>query len=350
MSYAKIRRSDCEVVFEQPTLYVDNQARGRSGHMTHAMAEFAPNCFIDFNSNCSALRHDGHMPYGWVEYRVSRDGGRTYSQLKELAYSKESFLDGLYSISVEKAVGCDDGSIVAFCLRNDALEPSFCEPWHTPTVIRSSDAGETWTEPVECIPYRGRIYDALYHKGVIYVYIFCNEHFLGSAPEHQYRLYKSYDNGLTFEETSVVPFDTLQRGYGSILFDGNDRLHAYTYIRSDESRIDHAVSDDFGRTWQVLEQCTVPLGLRNPQTALLDGVFLMHGRSADTESFVFYTSEDGAHWDDGTRIATTVPCGQYYSNNLKLSDAQGHFLLVQYSESYEGSRVNVKHMKIRIQK
>ena len=89
-----------------------------------------------------------------------------------------------------------DNSILAFCLRNDALEPSFCEPWHTPMVIRSTDQGESWSEPVECIPYRGRIYDALYHKGVVYVYIFCNEHFLGTAPEHQYRVYKSYDNGL----------------------------------------------------------------------------------------------------------------------------------------------------------
>lgn len=348
MYYAKIKRPDCEVVFEQPTVYVDNEARRRSGHMTHAMAEFAPNCFVDFNSNCSAVRHDGHMPYGWVEYRVSRDGGNSYSESRDLAYSVESFLDGIHSISVEKAVGCDDGSVVAFCLRNSALEPSYCEPWDTPTVIRSMDGGETWTEPVECIPYAGRIYDALYHKGVIYVYIFCNEHFLGSTEEHKYRVYKSVDNGLTFEEASVVPFDTFKRGYGSIIFDENDRLHAFAYIQSDESVIDHAVSDDYGVTWQVLEQCPVPEGVRNPQTALLDGVFLLHGRTADTEGFVFYTSEDATHWDSGTVVARTVPCGQYYSNNLNLSDEQGNFLLVQYSESYNGSRVNVKHMKIRV--
>ena len=46
-----------EVIFEEPTLYVDNESRKRSGHMTHAMAEFAPNCFIDFNSKAIQNLH-----------------------------------------------------------------------------------------------------------------------------------------------------------------------------------------------------------------------------------------------------------------------------------------------------
>ena len=350
MSYANIKRKNYEVIFEEPTVYVDNQARKRSGHMTHAMAPFDENSFIDFNSNCSAVRWDGHMPYGWVEYRTTTDGGETYSDIKELEYSKQCFFDGIHTISVEKAVGCDDGTVVALCLRNSALDPSFCEPWDTPTVIRTTDQGRTWSKPVECIPYKGRIYDALYHKGVIYVYIFCNEHFLGETEEHKYRVYKSYDNGLTFEETSVVPFDTKGRGYGSIIFDNNYHLHAYTYIYPDETVIDHAVSDDFGETWTVLPQCKVPLGARNPQTALIDGVFLLHARSADCKSFVFYTSEDGADWDEGTRLTNHIQGGQYYSNNINLSDEQGNFLLVQYSEIFESQKVNVKHMKIRIKK
>ena len=77
MSYKTIEHDTYTVLFDEPTLYVDNEARGRSGHMTHAMAEFAPGKFIDFNSNCSAVRLGGHYPYGWVEYRISEDAGKT---------------------------------------------------------------------------------------------------------------------------------------------------------------------------------------------------------------------------------------------------------------------------------
>ena len=80
MGITKIERENYTVEFETPTVYIDNKSRKRSGHMTHAMAEFAPDCFIDFNSNCSAVRHGGHMPYGWVEYKISKDGGKTYSE------------------------------------------------------------------------------------------------------------------------------------------------------------------------------------------------------------------------------------------------------------------------------
>ncbi len=38
----RIVRDGYTVELEEPELYVDNAARGRSSHMTHAMAEFAP--------------------------------------------------------------------------------------------------------------------------------------------------------------------------------------------------------------------------------------------------------------------------------------------------------------------
>ena len=37
MSYLTIDREKYSVEFEEPTVYVDNKARKRSGHMTHAM-------------------------------------------------------------------------------------------------------------------------------------------------------------------------------------------------------------------------------------------------------------------------------------------------------------------------
>ena len=69
-------------------------------------------------------------------------------------------------------------------------------------------------------------------------------------------------------------------------------------------------------------------GIRNPQTAILDGVFIMHGRTADRNGFVIYTSVDGNTWDDGYRVEhKNYFAGAYYSNNLNLEDDKGEFLL-----------------------
>ncbi len=354
----KIIHDTYTVELEEPTLYVDNQSRGRSGHMSHAMAEFAPNCFIDFNSNNSAVRMGGHYPYGWVEYRISRDGGKTYSDIKTLDYAWQCFLDGVNTISVEKAVACDDGSIVAVCLRNGALEQKFCEPWDTPVIIRSTDEGETWSEPMEFTPYPGRPYDALYRDGVIYILHRCCEEFLGTIPYHVYRLYRSLDNGLSFEEVSVLPIDPIRRGYGSILFDGEGRLHAYAYNEGAEDYMDHAVSEDNGKTWTLLAPCYVKHGIRNPQTAYIDGVYILHGRGGNGANFVFYSSEDATNWDEGIIFIETEPdaASCFYSNNLKLKDEDGAFLLVQYSDRYgvwgteTWGQVNVMHVKLRVKR
>lgn len=353
-----IIRKNYTLSVEEPVIYVDNESRMRSGHMTHAMAQFAPGQFIDFNSNCSALRLGGHYPYGWIEYRISKDSGKTYSEINDLKYSVDSFLDGIYAISIEKAVGCDNGTVVAFCLRNDALSQTFCEPWATPTVITTQDEGKTWSEPVELCPYAGRIYDACYHQGKIYVLIFCNAHFLGETEEHKYRIYKSSDNGNRFEELCVVPIDGLGRGYGSMQFDHDGNLHVYAYNNNCETEMDHAISKDGGHTWERKAPCFLSKGIRNPQTAILDGVWILHGRSMSRQGFVIYTSPDGDTWDEGFLLENNnFIAGAYYSNNLNLRDEQGNFLLVQYSSPYTDKKdpyyvgtVNVKHTVLRITK
>lgn len=101
----EIKRENYTVKISEPILYVDNKSRKRSGHMTHALAEWAPGRLIDFNSNCTAEKYGGHSTFGWVEYRLSDDGGETYSEIHELPYSKKSLYDGIYVISVEKG-GC----------------------------------------------------------------------------------------------------------------------------------------------------------------------------------------------------------------------------------------------------
>ena len=351
MSWKEIKHADYTVELEEPILYVDNESRKRSGHMTHAMTEFAPGCLIDFNANCSAERWLGHSPYGWIEYRISEDSGKTFSEIHTLPYSVESFLSGIYMISVEKAVTCDDGTIVAFCLRNDGTTFTCCEPWSTPTVITSPDGGKTWTDPVEYAPYPGRTYDALIHNGIIYVFHSCNENSIGSKPEHLYRVYTSADNGTTFQELSVVPFDPTGRVYCSFIFDKEDRLHAYAYNINAECEMDHAVSEDYGKTWTLCKPCYLENGIRNLQTALIDGVFVLHGRAKECKGLVVYTSENATDWDEGTIVIPSDGLPAFYSNNVNLRDEKGNFLLIQFSIPYANDpRVNVMHMNLRIKR
>ena len=348
----EIKRQNYIVKLSDPVVYVDNKSRKRSGHMSHALAEFAPGKLIDFNSNCSAVKHEGHSTFGWIEYRISEDGGETYSDIYELPYSKEALYDGINVISVEKAVACDDGRIVAFCLRNCA--DAVCEPWDTPMYVISHDGGKTWTREKELSPFKGRVYDALYRDGVIYALEFCNDgavDFVGQNDEHVYRLYVSYDNGENFEEKCIVPMPNIGRGYGSMLFDNDGRLHVYAYNIKDHKNMDHIVSDDLGKTWSVPSVCYVGLGIRNPQTALMDGVYILHGRSGNDDGFVLYTSEDGANWDEGTYIAFEKRyC--YYSNNIVLKNKEDkNRLLIQYSEMYGVKQcVDIKHVWLTIEK
>jgi hypothetical protein len=118
--------------------------------------------------------------------------------------------------------------------------------------------------------------------------------------------------------------------------------------------MDHLVSHDFGKTWEMPATCFLPMGIRNPQVALMDGIFILHGRNAEfagCDGLVLYTSEDGYTWDEGAYLFRAKGCC-YYSNNLILKDKNGdNRLLVQYSESYGRElSVNVKHCWISIKK
>ena len=348
----KFEREGYTLTSSEPTVYVDNERRGRSGHMSHALAEFAPGKLIDFNSNCTAAWHGGHSTFGWVEYRISEDGGETFGEVHDLPYSRRALEDGVNVISVEKAVGLPDGRIVAFCLRNDAHE--LCEPWDVPTVIVSDDGGKSFSEPRELSPYKGRVYDAAYHEGAIYALEFCNDatvNFLGQDETHLYRLYASYDRGESFTEVCVVPIPTYFRGYGSLLFDEAGGMHIYAYNRKDETHMDHVVSYDLGKTFTENTPCYLNEGIRNPQTAILDGVYIAHGRNAERTGFVFYTSLDGQHFDEGFRLGN-VEGFCYYSNNVVMKDKEGkNRLLVQYSERYGFEEcVNVKHLWLSVEK
>ena len=200
-------------------LFVDHAKANRSGHLGHALIEYEPGKILAFYSNCSDARQ-GHSGDGWTEFKRSEDAGRTWSEPTPLPYSKESYEHGGgRATASEKALLTSEGAIILFNLEFMNPREGGWHPHLAPTYLRSADAGRTWDGPHALCDEPGRIYDALYHDDVIYVLEFCNdttEKFVGTRPEHVYRLYVSTDQGRTFTERSALPFDTLGRGYGAM--------------------------------------------------------------------------------------------------------------------------------------
>ena len=342
----------------EPELFIDNRARGRSGHMTHAMVEVAPGRVLAFNSNCSGVRCCGHSAFGWVEYHYSDDYGATWGETFDLPYSRQALRDGVYSISIEKAVCCN-GVITLFALRNSQSSPLCCTPWATVMTLQSFDQGKTWTEPVEMAPYAGRLYAAVVHDGVIYALLFCNEEHVGVKPEHLYRLYRSHDNGKSFHLASVVDIDNLGHAYGALQFRADGTLVAYANNIWNGYLLAESVSRDGGLTWERQPECRLSLGIRNIQISRLGGGYVMHGRAYQDatwgKGFIVYTSRDGLHWDDGF-LMEPEKSSCYYSNNLLLKKPDGtETLLVQYSDRYgdtpaNATCVNVMHRFMHFEK
>ena len=172
-----------------------------------------------------------------------------------------------FTVSVEKAVSKGNNNITVFCCRNSVTRDCCCEPWFTPTYIRSEDGGKTWGEAKELSAYKGRVYDAKYYKDSIYVLEFCNdakEVFTGNKPEHLYRIFKSDDDGKTFYELCIVPFETtLDRAYGALQFTEEGKLIVYAYNSKDETHMDYIISCDNGKTWEKSGRCFFKEKIRN---------------------------------------------------------------------------------------
>ena len=335
-------------------MFVDHQSKQRSGHMSHALVEYAPDCILCIYSNCSAAIEHGHTGYGWLEYKRTTDAGKTWSEPVVLDYSYKAFIDGAFNISCEKAVCTEDGTIVLLCLRNKTI--TRWEPYLEPFVLRSSDNGVTWFEPVFFSDQRGRIMDVIYKDGIIYALEFCNDSeikWTGNLPKHVYRLYVSTDDGLHFEERSIPPFDTYGRSYGALEWLPDGRLISYIYNENDEFNLDYCVSDDKGLNWSQPSQCFFAKRIRNPQVCSLNGLYFMHGRSGNNDpslpyNFVLYSSKDGVNWDDGQFLRVTDPEGwgnySYYSNNCVTGRFGGDKrVLIQASDPYFEGCVNIKH-------
>lgn len=331
-------------------MYINHQQNGRSGHLSHALVEYKKGHIMSFYSNCSGTRNKwfpGHNGFGWLEYRTSDDSGESWSEARVLPYSWDALLNERYTVGCEKAVSTAENEIVALCVRN--LNPDGWEPYLEPTVIRSEDGGETWSEPALLCDKRGRVYDAMVRDGVIYVLMLANDDFLASKPEHRYYIYESSDHGRSFTLRGELPGDSYHRAYGSMTLRDDGALICYTYNEQDEFHMDYHISPDMGRTWIESGVSFCPKRIRNPQVAKVKGGYLLHGRSGCVGKelpmhFVLYTSHDGIHWDEGVFLYADPGSTAYYSNNLVLNRADGsQRVLIQSSIPYSKGGVNIAH-------
>jgi len=331
-------------------LFANHEPLGRSGHMGHALVEYAPGEALAFYPSCSAedAHWKGHSGFGWMEYRRTADAGATWSEPIAEPNSRHLFDRGIgRTMMCEKAVCTDSGRIILFYLTCDMVTNGHIwEPYFEPRVAFSDDRGETWSQDEMLIHEAGRVYDVLYRNGVIYVLFLSNAELPGIAhlQEHDYKLLVSCDDGKTFTVRSKLSFQsTINCYYGTMAFREDGSLIAYIYDERDEYNLKYIVSADDGYTWSVNRRAFFAQKIRNPQIKRFGGMWICHGRSGsigeNTGHFIMYTSPDGICWDEGAILRPAGHGAGAYSNSIVLHGERER-LLVQSSHAYYQNRTN----------
>lgn len=337
--------------------FADHESVYRSGHLSHALVEYAPGKVLAFYSNCDPERNNGHNGYGWIEYRRSTDGARSWGEPVKLPYSVTAFENGEFTVSCEKAVSPGENEIVLFCTR--CINPNGWEPYLIPTVLKSTDGGETWQEKGELCSERGRIYDAIYVDGRILVLQSCNpaeKEFWIYDESQSYRIWQSTDGGESFVQQGIIPGDVMKLAYGTMEINDKGELMVWLYNIDDEFNLNTYISSDYGRTWNNTLKSFCAKRIRNPQIAKVKGGYILHGRSGCMDyslpmEFVLYTSEDGINWDEGIWLAKARGSGgaSFYSNNLVLNEGDRQRVLIQSSIAYSAARTNIAHWMLEME-
>lgn len=223
-----------------------------------------------------------------------------------------------------------------------------------PSYSISRDKGSTWSNLRQIGTRRGRIYDAMYQEGTIFLLLFVNDatvDWTGQTTDHYYSLVVSEDGGENYYERSRIPIPSLHHGYGSMMFLDDGRLIVYNYNLDDEYNLSYVLSEDKGMSWGQAGTTFVAKKIRNPQVVGFEHLYFLHGRSGNNGeqagNFVLYCSEDGIHWDEGRYLKVRTEGLGAYSNNLVIGKGTSHEkLLIQASHAYKDNQTNVLHWQI----
>ena len=334
-------------------LFANHQPNDRTGHMGHALVEYGEGKILAFYPNCSSedTRWNGHSGYGWMEFRRSLDYGETWSQPIAEPHSKALFDQHCGKThACEFAVCTDAGRIILFYLTCDMnVNGHIWEPYFEPHYAFSEDEGNTFTEAKQLFDKRGRVYDAIYHEGTIYVLFYADPELPGKAHngEADFLLYTSSDNGETFELRSKVGFTSTKNCfYGTMVFTPENDLLVYTYEDLDEHNLKYIISKDRGFTWENNRRAYFEKKLRNPQIIYYHNRYFIHGRGGHPQKYfgalVLYSSLDGINWDEGIYLRHKQAGAGAYSNNLVVHLPDGRErLMIQASHAYEANKTNV---------
>lgn len=349
-------------------LFVNHEENFRSGHLSHAMVEYEKDKILCFYANCSGELIEGHNGVGWLCYKRSLDGGKTWCEDKPFPYSKELYdmNCGVTSLA-EKAILAPDGSIVLFnlicCNRMcwDLWEPYWC------SYMKSTDGGYTWTKPKMMIndPDQrnrfGRVYDVRLIDNRIYA-LYC-ESDDDTQDHNHYHIYVSDDCGESFERLSSLDFP-INCFYGALALLDDGRLAAYVYTPDDEHCLLCSLSNDMGKSWGNYIKLNFQKMIRNPQIVKFKDTYFCFGRSGNNDPketrtdpelghAVLYTSPDGLNWDEGRYLRMRTAQAGSYSNTLitgTFESEDKERLLYQTSFAYNRHRTNVLHWWIDAEK
>lgn len=354
------------VILPEPPEYrlvVDLEARRASGHLGHAMVQLADGTVLAMYPECSVeapgrYGTHGHSANGYMRLLSSNDAGATWDERGPLDYSFRAFSEGRpYRVFTEKLLQMPGGDLVAFNLRSDVTEDTLWEPYLPATVTRSEDDGDSWGEEREISGIPGRIYDALLVGDEILALELQNDavyDFAGKTAEHRYVLHVSGDGGKTFAERAVLPFNVLERGYGTMCVLADGTLIAYVYNKTDEIHADYLTSVDGGHSWSAPGRSHLAHRIRNPQMIAFDGGYFLHGRSGSygddlsKGNVVLYYSNDGVIWDEGTFLALRRHGQGGYTNSIVVEEETGEKkVLIMSSHAYEKDMTNVIGWEVR---
>lgn len=346
------------------TMFADLSKVNRGGHLGHALVQCKNGDVLAFYPNCSDDNH-GHSGNGWMEYKRSADGGKTWQEPLKLPRSFHMWQAKCGATAMaEKAVCCADGTILLFLLVCDMtskpkeIGAQFCwEPYFAPIVLKSTDNGETFTDAGRITEKAGRVYDVLSRDDRVYVLFFANDariHYVGNRPEHVYELYVSDDSGTSFIKLSELSVDPKRRCYGTMEFLSDNSLIAYVYHYDDEFHPDYCISKDLGATWETPGKAYCAKRIRNPQLIRFGSGYFMHGRSGNFGSveekghLVIYYSEDAIHWDEGHILQKKGTGFAAYSNSLVVTEPETgrKYLYIHTSHAYRESLTNIKSFRI----